>query len=125
MNTDGLGTPLSGSFPPRNPTEAAMKAKISDAKDPFAQLKAYALEVEERERAARGGGEEMQMTQLGYEDVEGRAWRERVVRKMGGEVEVEVEEKEGGEGGRREVVKDVGGRKGEGVAGRTRAMGGR
>ncbi len=102
-----------------------MKAKISDAKDPFAQLKAYALEVEERERAARGGGEEMQMTQLGYEDVEGRAWRERVVRKMGGEVEVEVEEKEGGEGGRREVVKDVGGRKGEGVAGRTRAMGGR
>jgi hypothetical protein len=112
MNTDGLGTPLSGSFP----------RKISDAKDPFAQLKAYALEVEERERAARGGEEEMQMTQLGYEDVEGRAWRERVVRKMGAEVE---EEMGGGEGGRREVVKDVGGRKGEGVAGRTRAMGGR
>lgn len=121
MNTDGLGTPLSGSLP----HAGAAKGKISDAKDPFAQLKAYALEVEEGERAAREG-EEMQMTQLGYEDVEGRAWRERVVRKMGGEVEGEMGGgAASGRGGRREVVRDVGGRKGEGVAGRTRAMGGR
>jgi len=121
MNTDGVGTPLSGSFP--HPPSR----KISDAKDPFAQLRAYAQEVEESERAAKGGEEEMQMTQLGYEDVEGRAWRERVVRKMGGEVDVEegVGKDGSGRGGKREVVRDVGGRKGEGVAGRTRAMGGR
>ena len=91
-------------------------------KDPFAQLRAYDEEVEERERAEREGMVEMQLTQLGYEDPSGREWRERVARKMGGE----ISEDELGKEPRREVVRDVGGgRKGESVAGRTRAMGGR
>lgn len=84
----------------------------------MAALKAYAEEAELEER---GGEKEMQLTQLGYEDPDVKAWRARVVRKMGGGEELEDERKEGL--GRRGAVRDVTFGKAKGVAGRTRAAG--
>ena len=124
MNTDGLGTPIEPSNHSALPSQTVNGKKPSlsrpkETKDPFATLRAYA---EEAERAESQEGPEVQLTQLGYEDPHVKAWRDRVVRKMGGGEE-ELEER-----GQRKatvsVVEDVvpfGTTKG--IAGRTRAAG--
>ena len=130
MNTDGLGTPLEASNPSMRPSQKA-NSKLKDTKDPFAALRAYAEEAEQEEKK---GEMEMQMTQLGYEDPDVKAWRARVVKKMGGGDEFEGERGEGtgtgtglGVGAEvvkvAKVVKDVTYGKTKGVAARTRAAG--
>lgn len=97
--------------------------KLKDTPDPFALLREYDREVEAMERGK--GEEEMQMTQLGYEDAEGRMCREKMVRKMGGDLG-DLDEGGREEKSSRQVVRDEGGvrsGKGEGVAGRTRGAG--
>lgn len=66
------------------------------------------------------------MTQLGYDDPDVRAWRERVVKKLelgavGGHIELEKERRREGIG----IVKDVLGKGARGVGRRTRQGGGR
>lgn len=69
MNTDGLGTPLE----PSNTTtsESYNRAGIRGI---------FSAEQDDPERVE----EPLQMTQLGYEDPDVAAWRERVDAKMGG-----------------------------------------
>lgn len=72
MNTDGLGTPL------ETVNSATMKA---DIKDP---LTASLLASYDEHDVNDNSGENLQMTQLGYEDPEASAWRERLMNKMNG-----------------------------------------
>ena len=91
INTDGLGTPLEPSMQSARPSQAVSGkgySKLKDTKDPFATLRAYA---EEAEREENQPSMEMQMTQLGYEDPDVKAWRARIVKKMGGGEEFEDE----------------------------------
>ena len=128
MNTDGLGTPIEPSNQSALPSQTVVNGKPSlaqakDSKDPFATLRAYA---EEAEQAESEEGPEVQLTQLSYEDPHGKAWRERLVRKMGG-----GDEELGETGPRRTtvmsvVVEDVSSRTStKGIAGRTRAAAGK
>lgn len=124
MNTDGLGTPLEPSNHSVRPSQSthakAANSKLKDTKDPFATLRAYA---EEAEQAESQQSNDVQLTQLGYEDPDVKAWRDRVVRKMGGGEELDAESRGNGRMASGRVVEDVslGGTKG--IAGRTRAAG--
>ena len=122
MNTDGLGTPIEASNQSALPSQTVngkpSLTRLMDSKDPFATLRAYA---EEAERAESQEGPEVQLTQLSYEDPHVKAWRDRVVKKMGGG------EEEFEETSRRRatasVVEDVSSGMTKGIAGRTRAAG--
>lgn len=124
MNTDGLGTPLEPSNHSVRPSQSAhgkaANSKLKDTKDPFATLRAYA---EEAEQAESQQSNDVQLTQLGYEDPDVKAWRDRVVRKMGGGEELDAESQANGRKATGRVLEDVslGGTKG--IAGRTRAGG--
>lgn len=111
INTDGLGTPLESSTP-----------ATGNESDSLAALLGY----DEREESRQNPDDYLQMTQLGYEDPNVQAWRERVVKKMGGATELGTGNSEG-VGMRVKsigVVKDVVGKGAQGVAKRTRqAMG--
>lgn len=111
MNTDGLGTPLEPSNQSLRASQTANGKKLKATKDPFATLKAYA---EEAEQAESEEGKDVQLTQLGYEDPDVKAWRDRVVRKMGGGEELKESQP-------RRRVEDVSLGKTKGIAGRTRA----
>ncbi|KAL8795071.1 MAG: hypothetical protein Q9195_002368 [Heterodermia aff. obscurata] len=121
MNTDGLGTPIEPSnqsaLPSQDVNGKPSTTKPNESKDPFATLKAYA---EEAEQAESREGPEVQLTQLSYEDPRVKAWRDRVVRKMGGGDELE-------ETSHRKttasVVEDAPFGTTKGIAGRTRAAG--
>lgn len=111
MNTDGLGTPV----------ESSSLTKCGTI-DPFEKLRSYG-QLEESHEPAH---EHLQMTQLGYEDPNVEAYRERVVRKMGGVTETETEDTKGARKRVKSIgtVKDVVGKGAQGVARRTRqAMG--
>ena len=106
MNTDGLGTPL----------ESSGAQKV--AKSEHSNMIAYSMDHQDdpdREEPP------LQMTQLGYEDPDVAAWRERVAIKMdGGKVKGATPGKKGG------GVKDEISGKSLGIAKRTRlASGGR
>jgi len=73
MNTDGLGTPLEVVHP------ATLKA---DVKDPLTA--SLLASYDEHDNANDNGSENLPMTQLGYEDPEAGAWRERLMNKMNG-----------------------------------------
>lgn len=108
INTDGLGTPL----------ESSNAATAGNEGDSLAALLGY----DEREKSHQSQDEYLQMTQLGYEDPNVQAWRDRVVKKMGGVTEVGTGNPEG-VGIRVKsigVVKDVVGKGAQGVAKRTR-----
>ena len=69
MNTDGLGTPLDTTHP------AAVRA---DSNDAMAASLLANFDEEETERTT----EKLPLTQLGYEDPEAGAWRERLMNRM-------------------------------------------
>ncbi|MDI1489279.1 MAG: protein kinase activating protein dpb11 [Ramalina farinacea] len=76
LNTDGVGTPLSSSFPlsrtkPKENTTTS--GVVYDAEH-----------VEEMRKQQQDEEEKLQMTQLGYEDPDVKVARERVARKMEG-----------------------------------------
>ena len=76
LNTDGVGTPLSSSFP-------LSRAKPKDATTTSGVV--YDAEhVEEMRKQQQDEEEKLQMTQLGYEDPDVKVARERVARKMEG-----------------------------------------
>ncbi len=109
MNTDGLGTPL----------ESSTANTRDEADGSFAVLHG----IGEKERARDSFEAPLQMTQLGYEDPDVRAWRERVVKKLGGAEQIDPD------AGRRVegigVVTDVRGRGSKGIGRRTRQALGR
>lgn len=109
MNTDGLGTPLETST---THTRAA-------ADESFAVLHGFG----EKEGFRESIEQPLQMTQLGYEDPDVRAWRERAIKKLGGAgpIEPDAGKRVKGIG----VVTDVGGRGARGVGRRTRQALGR
>jgi DNA replication regulator DPB11 len=109
MNTDGVGTPLESST-------ANTREELDES---FASLYSFG----EQERFRETVEQPPQMTQLSYEDPDVRAWRERVVKKLGGvgQIEPDVGKRAEGIG----VVTDVGGRGAKGVGRRTRQALGR
>ena len=74
MNTDGLGTPLEVSHS-HGPSNTTNKGKKSELK---------AIYDTNHDDPDRPQEDHLQMTQLGYEDPDVAAWRERVAFKMGG-----------------------------------------
>ena len=120
MNTDGLGTPLE---PASMHTEYSGKVVTDSVKvDP---MTFYAQHQDEEEDASK---QQLQLTQLGYEDPEVGAWRERVVRKMkgGGQKEKTPRKMDGRMMGRTVgTVKDLVGSGIGSVARRTRHAGSR
>lgn len=109
MNTDGLGTPL----------ESSTANTRDEVDESFASLHSFG----EKERFRESVEQPPQMTQLSYEDPDVRAWRERVVKKLGGvgQIEPDAGKRADGIG----VVTDVGGRGAKGVGRRTRQALGR
>ena len=120
MNTDGVGTPLE---PASFPAELSGKVVTDNVKvDP---MTFYAQHQDEEEDASK---QQLQLTQLGYEDPEVGAWRERVVRKMkgGGQKEKMPRKTDGGLVGRTiGTVRDLVGGGAGSVARRTRHAGAR
>lgn len=120
MNTDGVGTPLE---PASFHAKCSGKVVHDSAKaDP---MTFYAQHQDEEEDASK---QELQLTQLGYEDPEVGAWRERVVRKMkgGGLKEKTPRKTDAGVMGRTiGTVKDLVGSGAGSVARRTRHAGAR
>lgn len=111
MNTDGLGTPLESS--------TARTRDGADGDESFATLHGVA----EKDPLRESVEQPLPMTQLGYEDPDVRAWRERVVKKLGGVGQIEPDAGKRVEG--IGVVTDVGGRGARGVGRRTRQALGR
>lgn len=110
MNTDGLGTPL----------ETSTTHTRDEADDSFAVLHG----VSEKESFRESIEQPPQMTQLGYEDPDVRAWRERAIKKLGGAGQIELDTGKRVEG--IGVVTDVvGGRAARGIGRRTRQALGR
>ena len=107
VNTDGLGTPLDASGVRKNSLDMNMQSL-------------RALHYTELVSPHDADAESLlQSTQVGYEDPDVRAWRERVMRKMGGG----NADGGGGDGklGKRRITGTVvNSGKGLGVAGRTR-----
>ena len=87
MNTDGLGTPLE----PPPPTTKSSNAKTESFKT--ALYDNHDLDPD------RPSDEHLQMTQLGYEDEDVAAWRERVALKMAGGTVAAAAVGVGGKGG--------------------------
>lgn len=76
LNTDGVGTPLSSSFPlsrTKSKDDTTTSGVVYDAEH-----------VEEMRKQQQDEEEKLQMTQLGYEDPDVKVARERVARKMEG-----------------------------------------
>ncbi|KAL8803661.1 MAG: hypothetical protein Q9182_003076 [Xanthomendoza sp. 2 TL-2023] len=88
VNTDGVGTPVDPTHPLSNnlkPAFARSSNPISNADDPVLNHLFHYDHEPQAEREPLGTDEqEMQMTQLGYQDPDALAWREKVERKMGG-----------------------------------------
>ncbi|KAL9101712.1 MAG: hypothetical protein Q9163_003055 [Psora crenata] len=105
MNTDGLGTPLDSSL------------ANSWERNGAASRVVYDIDHEEERKKQE---EQMQMTQLGYEDPDVKLWRERVARKMGAGKIVDEKEAENPNKGSARVAEGLG------IAKRTRqALAGR
>jgi len=116
MNTDGLGTPLEASVSTNNINNNA-NTKTDNQSTSQLEMNVYSLSNinDDPDRV----DEAPPMTQLGYEDPNVAAWRERVAVKMGGgKVKGTPGRKSGGVGVREESVS----RRGEslGIAKRTR-----
>lgn len=109
MNTDGLGTPL----------ETFTTHTRDEADDNFAILQGLG----EKESFRESIEQPLQMTQLGYEDPDVQAWRERAIKKLGGAGQIELDTGKRVEG--IGVVTDVGRRGARGVGRRTRQALGR
>lgn len=109
MNTDGLGTPL----------ETLTTHTRDEADESFAVLQSLG----EKEGFRESIEQPLQMTQLGYEDPDVRAWRERAIKKLGGAGQIELDSGKRVEG--IGVVTDVSGRGARGVGRRTRQASGR
>lgn len=109
MNTDGLGTPL----------ETPTTHTRDEVDESFAILHG----LSEKESFRESIEQPLQMTQLGYEDPDVRAWRDRAIKKLGGacQIDLDTEKRVEGIG----VVTDVGGRGARGVGRRTRQALGR
>lgn len=107
-NTDGLGTPL----------EASSSLVGNASSGTLAAL--WASSDQQQHAVGEAVDDHLQMTQLGYEDPDVRLWRNRVVEKLGGVMEIEPDRAKEGEKRAKSigVVKDVG--KSSGVAKRTR-----
>lgn len=106
-NTDGLGTPL----------EASSSHVGNGSSGTLAAL----WNSDHQQHPVREAEDDhLQMTQLGYEDPDVQLWRERVVEKLGGVMEIEPGRAKAGEKRAKSigVVKDVG--KSSGIAKRTR-----
>ena len=111
MNTDGLGTPLELSYAIKS--EKNNKSKIEFP----TYFSANQDDDPDREEPP------LQMTQLGYEDPDVAAWRERVAIKMGGG---KVKEGKGTTLGRKAgTMKDDSGGGNLGISKRTRLASGR
>lgn len=104
MNTDGLGTPL----------EISTTHIRDEPDESFAVLQGLG----ERESFRESIEQPPQMTQLGYEDPDVQAWRERAIKKLGGAGQIELDTVKRVEG--IGVVTNVGGRGARGVGSRTR-----
>ena len=109
MNTDGLGTPL-------EPSTTHTRDEIDES---FAILQG----LNEKESFRESIEQPLQMTQLGYEDPDVRACRDRAIKKLGGVGHIELDTGKRVEG--IGVVTDVAGRGARGVARRTRQALGR
>ena len=114
MNTDGIGTPLEPVHPTLKRTESkhALTASLLADHD----------EQAEEDELAR---QKMQMTQVGYEDLEGEASRERLMRKMGGVVDVGRSKATTPKAKSQGTVKDIVGVGVQSVSKRTRQAGAR
>lgn len=77
MNTDGLGTPLEPSNSTKNTNKSDRNGRPCGNLDPMLYSARYEEDPDRVE-------EPLQMTQLGYEDPNVAAWRERVAVKMNG-----------------------------------------
>lgn len=77
MNTDGLGTPLEPSNTTKNINRPETNSGPHWGLDPMLYSASYEEDPDRVE-------EPLQMTQLGYEDPNVAAWRERVAVKMSG-----------------------------------------
>ena len=121
VNTDGVGTPVEptnqatiSSYAPSTSTHARSGDDTSNQSH-FNPLAHYDEDDHERQKLENQALSEqhLQMTQLGYEDPDALAWREKVIRKLGGAGAVVGGNGDGdGDGGRRRVkeigvVKDV------------------
>ncbi|KAI4107124.1 MAG: hypothetical protein L6R37_001825 [Teloschistes peruensis] len=134
MNTDGVGTPLefgrtasSGTITnatalPHTPMQNPLGASGDATFDPLATWP-----DDEEEEGMKSKNEQWQLTQLGYEDPDAMAWREKVEKKLGGGSTTGENHDGGGgrAGGRVKVpgiglVKDVTGKGAGGVGRRTR-----
>ena len=114
LNTDGVGTPLSDTFAKSNDSVTRKALAKSEA---YKGKHAY---VDPDDEQGAVPAELPPGTQLGYEDPEIVAWRERVIKKLGGGAD-----EEGGGAGRKTsrvegTIKDTT-FAGSGVAARTRA----
>lgn len=109
MNTDGLGTPL----------ETSTTHTRDEPDESFAVLHGLG----EKETFRESIEQPLQMTQLGYDDPDVRAWRERAIKKLGGAGQIELDTAKRVEG--IGVVTDVGRRGARGVGRRTRQALGR
>ncbi|KAL8873318.1 MAG: hypothetical protein Q9174_001194 [Haloplaca sp. 1 TL-2023] len=119
VNTDGVGTPLepvrSASTNDKTNGNITMVGTGDSAFDPLATYTDEPIVANE--------DEQLQLTQLGYEDPDALAWRETVERKLGGGITVKKEE---GRVRMKEIgkVKDLTGKGAGAVGKRTRqAMG--
>lgn len=116
MNTDGLGTPLEASS--RSKSDLNLVSSNLNSSKPKAEFPTFysADQNDDPDRAEPM----LQMTQLGYEDPDVAAWRERVAVKMAGG---KVKDKTGTTPGK---SKGIAGAGSLGIAKRTRlATGGR
>lgn len=104
MNTDGLGTPL----------ETSTTHTRDEIDESFAILQG----LSEKESFRESIEQPLQMTQLGYDDPDVRAWRERAIKKLGGAGPIELDTGKRVEG--IGVVTDVKGRGTRGGGRRTR-----
>ena len=119
MNTDGLGTPLEPTA-----TNTITTARNSKNKPELRQVEFQHLHLLSGDNAMDDPDREqpqLQMTQLGYEDPDVAAWRERVTAKMAGEKPKSKGMTPGRKGGGKGDV-EVGGL---GIAKRTRGAVGR
>ena len=118
LTTDGVGAPLSETFPPqpRNANHSHHSTSVTDS----GVSKGKHVYVDPDDDPGGGPVEPPPGTQLGYEDPEVMAWREKVMRKLGGEVDEERSVAKRKAARQQETIKDSV-RPGVGIAGRTRA----
>lgn len=106
INTDGIGTPVDpthASLFNRPTVTSSSRPSTGTDHDVFDPQYDYG-EEREQERRTQSNDEQLQMTQLGYEDPDALAWREKVERKLGGGGAATGN----GEGGRSGVTSDIG-----------------